>query len=341
MNKRLINLGLSALILFLGCSSGNGDNTPLDAGGDANANTDTSIDWEAWCAKGAAIDKGEEGSKMTGIWGLLLNLGSKQVDIPNLGAMAADTRTWAIVHLTSDGAGTYTATEEVCRIQHVTELGTAGQLITPDAFIQNIQVLTRTVSVNEEAPCAEWISDDVWEVRGVNLENKKEDPLPVKGSIEITDAITCDEAQDGDACDQDEDGYAGMTNTLSGLLSCEVYITQRWHAQFGGYIIDAETIAGPVISSDSEQTLLGASEDLCSSGNPGNVPILDSCPDHFYFIMKRLPDGADCGDVMALTSCDKSPFACAGKEEFPLNPTAAVFADLPGYTKDECHLAEN
>jgi hypothetical protein len=120
-----------------------------------------------------------------------------------------------------------------------------------------------------------------------------------------------------------------------------VYITQRWHAQLGGYIMDVDTIAGPVISADSEQTLLGANDDICGSGNPGNVPILDTCPDHFYFIMKRLPDGASCTDVMALTSCDESQFTCAGKTEYPLNPTAAVFADLQGYTKDECHLGGN
>jgi hypothetical protein len=132
-----------------------------------------------------------------------------------------------------------------------------------------------------------------------------------------------------------------MTNTLSGLLSCDVYITQRWHAQLGGYIMDGDTIAGPVISSNSEQTLLGASDDICGSGNPGTVPILDVCPDHFYFIMKHLDDNANCDDVMALTNCDESQFSCAGNTEYPLNPTAAVFADLPGYTKDECHLGEN
>jgi hypothetical protein len=105
--------------------------------------------------------------------------------------------------------------------------------------------------------------------------------------------------------------------------------------------MDGDTIAGPIIAADSEQSLLGASDTVCGSGNPGTVPILDTCPDHFYFFMKRLPETATCGDVMDLTSCDESQFTCAGEADYPLNPTAAVFADLTGYTKDECHLAEN
>jgi hypothetical protein len=337
MNKIYPAWVLLALISFWGCQNDNGDNLLADAGGDTDVDTDTSIDWEALCAKGDPIDTGEAGSKMAGTWGMLLNLGSKQTNIPSVGALAADSRTWALVHLTSDGAGTYTATEEVCEIQNLTESGTLGQLITPDAFVQNVAVLTRTVTVDEEAPCADWVSDDVWEVRGVKLEHEKDDPLPGNG-YDITNAVPCEDAAPDVACDQDNDGFAGMTNTLSGLLSCDVYITQRWHAQLGGYIIDRDTIAGPVISADSEQTLLGASDDICGSGNPGNVPILEACPDHFYFIMVRLSDDANCSDVMELTSCDESQFSCAGKADYPLNPTAAVFADLPGYIKDECHL---
>ncbi|MCP4198582.1 MAG: hypothetical protein GY762_15665 [Proteobacteria bacterium] len=334
---------LLALITFWGCQNNDSDNSLTDGGGDTDINTDTRIDWEALCAAGDPIDTGAVGSKMVGTWGMLLNLGSKQTKIPSVGALAADSRTWALVHLTSDGAYTYTATEKVCAIQNLTEKGEKGQVITPDAFVQNVKVLTRTVTVDEEAPCAEWISDDVWEVRGVNLDNEKEDPLPGNGSIDIKNAIPCENAEPGVACDQDGDGHAGMTNTLTGFLSCDVYITQRWHAQLGGYIIDENTIAGPIISADSEQTILGATKDsICSAVNPGTVPILDKCPDHFYFIMKRfLSDDVTCGDVMELTSCDESQFSCAGKTDYPLNPTAAVFADLPGYIKDECHLSGN
>lgn len=332
---------LLAASLAGSCQDPSGDPAPADGGGDSGVNGDTSIDWEAMCRAGKPIDRGDPGSKMAGTWGMLLNLGSKQTNVPNLGAMAADTRTWALVQLDSDGAGIYTATEEVCTIQHLTESGTLGQLITPNAFIQNIKVLTRTVLVDEEAPCTDWLSDDVWEVRGVNLENERTNALPEKGSIDIETAIPCDEAEPGIPCDQDRDNYAGMTSTLTGLLTCDVYTTQRWHAQLGGYIIDGNTIAGPVISADSEQTLLGASDPSCNMGNPGTVPILDVCPDHFYFVMKRVSEGATCTDVMALTSCDEAQFSCAGKTEYPLNPTAAVFADLPGYTKDECHLGKN
>jgi hypothetical protein len=228
-------------------------------------------------------------------------------------------RTFFLNTITSNGKGTLTISQKACGI--ITKLETPlNKLIVPETFVKGLEPVVRHVTLTSDQPGTPFISDDVYEIRGARLADPPNDPLP--GNETGGQALACDKAPFGSECDQDGDGKPGMTNILSGALNCKIYVTQKWHAVYGGKIIDSNNIAGAVTANFSWQTVLGSNSPLCAAPNGGTAPVIDKCPELFYFKMVRLPNDATCEDVMALTSCnEKNPSACDGDTSFALNPS--------------------
>ena len=57
---------------------------------------------------------------------------------------------------------------------------------------------------------------------------------------------------------------------------------------------------------------------LCSNSNSSSEP--DGCPQHHYFKMVRLADGATCADVLDKTDCDENDGTCDNNAVQPLDP---------------------
>ena len=199
-----------------------------------------------------------------------------------------------------------------------------NQSIVPPGFVAHLPVIEREVEPGPFEAGAPWVSDTVYEVRGANLCDPVSDPLPGLGSASVDDATPCGGECTGLPCDQDEDGHPGMTSLLSGVMNCTVYTAQRWWTRLGGAVVDADRIAGAITETFSEQQTIGASKPLCEFDGTGAAS--EECPEHQYFAMVRLADGADCEDVLALTDCDEDETTCDTNAALPLDPAD----DQPG-----------
>lgn len=299
-------------------------------GGDSDFDTDASLETSGGAASTdsdivepeseEAFDPKEPSARMSGTWGMILSASGKQVGIPLVKTQIMMSRNYFLIEARVDGPSRIRTRETLCGLYVKLETP-LNKIIVPNQFIEHSGVIERTIELASSTNGSKWISDDVYEVRGARLVDPIEDPLPPSGSAKPGRTQSCDEAPWGQECDQDQDGQPGMTNVLSGALSCKVYVTQRWHSALDGVIVDANRIEGPLSSASTEQTVLAASSSLCEQVHMQTVEVIDKCPEHFYFKMVRLADDATCKDVMALTSCGKNLHACEGDETLPLNPT--------------------
>lgn len=259
---------------------------------------------------------------LAGKWGMFINGPTKQIGIPIVISQIIVSRNWLLVDLVADEDGGFTQYEKYCAITHRLET-VLNKSRVPQYTTDSFKVVERRIEpIENTAPGTAWVSDLVWEARGVKLRNVADDPLPPNNAARDTpnQGVPCEEAEWGSHCDQDQDGHPGVTAVLSGALNCQLYGTHRWYSKLGGEIIDQNTISGLLTDTDSEQTVLAANTPVCTTGNPSNTSVMDQCPELHNFKMVRLPDDATCETVMAETSCIERPLQCAGDTAFRLNP---------------------
>jgi hypothetical protein len=339
-------LALAAAFAAAGCDETQG--TGLDAGnsdsdGDSDSDSDSDSDADSDTDTDPQFDAGPDsgpGADLVGKWGELINVTIiQEVGIPLIGAdQWVASRNFYLVTVTTDGAGNLTAHEQLCALKLKVracglEIGNNGSGVSQN-FIEHMAINERHVTVASSAPGAPWTSDIVYEVRGANLCNgdcnpdvdPECDPLPANNSADEGVTASCDGECGGDECDQDEDGQPGVTNTLTGLLSCDTYVTQRWWARLDGEIVSADEISGAVVENFTEQTVV-AGTGLCDTGSPDTRS--EECPQHQYFKMVRLDDGASCADVLALTDCDEDSATCDSNAALPLDPANDLEGDCP------------
>jgi hypothetical protein len=319
----VFTVGLSCLWI-LGCDSTNQGNPFSDTTDNLGAveeegsgEGESNCEGEGECG-GADYPVAEDpGSTFVGTWGEILNLPVKQLGIYFVNQVIAVGRTYYLNKITSDGKGNLTIEHKACRI--VIKINSDfGKMAVPQKFVDGLEPLVRRVSLSSNQPGTPFVSDNVYEVRGAKLLDLENDPLPPHASG--GEAIACDEAPMGSQCDQDNDGFPGMTNILGGSLGCKVYVAQKWHALYEGTIIDADNIAGRVTQNNSWQVVLDSNLDVCKEKEVTNMSVMKNCPEYYYFKMVRLPENATCEDVMALTSCDEEPNKCDKDSSYSLNP---------------------
>lgn len=265
------------------------------------------------------VSTDDPGSYFEGKWGLLISAATKQIRVPLLKSQIAIARSFFLVEAKRVSANELVLSEKLCDTKMKLETW-FNKVIIPSAFNESIPAVERRVTVDGTQPGSAWRSNDVWDVRGAVLEDKVNDPMPPSGSAARNDSTPCSEAPYGSQCDQDGDGHPGLTNFLVGALNCHIYIAQRWHTELAGQVIDAHTVAGDVVSTSTEQSILAASTELCENNQLQNVSVMEECPELFYFKMIRLPDDATCANVQDSTSCDENQETCEGDTRYPLNP---------------------
>jgi hypothetical protein len=309
----------AVVLAAAGCDDGvqGGSPWPSDLSGDdddtgAAADTDSGID------TGTATD--DPPAKLAGTWGMLLHVSVIQGGLPILGSSPVESRNWYLVEAEAeaDADGGLVTSERLCAVQLVPDTW-VNHPVVPAAFVEHLPPLERRVSPGGGVA---WVSDLVCEVRGARLCDPAHDPLPAPGQ-DGDGPAGCGEPCDGAACDQDEDGFPGMTTWLTGFYNCAVHAAHRWCSRLEGAVEDDDAISGLVTGFVSEQVVLGASSDFCQVGSAAAVP--DPCAARQYFEMVRLPQNAGCEDVMALTGCDEDPAACAEDPAAPLDPHGDAF----------------
>lgn len=165
----------------------------------------------------------------------------------------------------------------------------AVQAEAPDSPVQTVIPLDLIRSLpNQDLPCT-FRSEDSGvrldqarhlEVRGARLAHPETDPLPT-------------DPQDPAVVDQDQDGQPGVTVLLTGLVDGAVYVVQRLWTRLEGCSDLSGGFRGSV-SWGEEQVVLG-------SDNPVLVmqSVITPVPDAGRFRMRRVPEGSDCGFLMA------------------------------------------
>ncbi len=134
---------------------------------------------------------------------------------------------------------------------------------------------------------------DIWGVR--DLPDPVETPLPTKDNYQK-------EPQASWMFDEDEDGYAGVTVYMRGLISAELYVCKRSVYAFDGTIVAEDRVQGLIRSSKAESNSVDASLGWLK-GEGQTKPNPD--PLRTWFDMVRLKDQATCEDVAAAVEAGK------------------------------------
>jgi hypothetical protein len=317
IRTEIVFLLASIALVLAACGEGGGSS---GGGGDADSDSDSDSDSDTDSDSDSDTDSDgdtDPGAGLVGSWGTLA-VTAVVVDtgIPLIGEQWSSNRSWALTGVTSDGAGNLTLSEQPCLAK--VKLGNpASHVEIPTSGLQHMDPALRQVTVGSSDPGAEFVSDVAHSVRGANLCDEVNDPLPPPGAP-LDDSTSCDLECDGSHCDEDQDDHPGVTTFVTGLLNCQVYAAARSWSRFDGQVDDADTISGEVVDQGSEQVVLTATRPLCNTQGADSQH--DGCPQHHYFKMVRLGDGATCADVLDLTDCDEDEGNCDVNDALPLDP---------------------
>ena len=102
------------------------------------------------------------------------------------------------------------------------------------------------------------------------------------------------EPDDPRVFDQDDDGHPGMTVVMDGILSGKVYLVQRGWDAMKGSVHSEDRISGPV-RWDVDHSVLGATSIFLRK--MPDMKTIDGEPES-YFELTRIPDDADCRDIL-------------------------------------------
>jgi hypothetical protein len=323
----IVSSAALACAMLWGCDAGSSGDDDTGTGADTDGDTDGDTDADGDTDGDADSDtSGDPGAGLVGAWAEM-TVGAVKVKtgIPALGEQWSSARGWALVAVTSDGAGNLTLTEQPCLAK--AKPGNASVTVTiPETMFAHMRPSTRHATVTGSAPGTAFVTDTAYTVRGANLCDPVADPLPA-GGVPANESISCDGTCTGAECDEDEDGHPGITSIMNAanIVKCSVYAATRGWSRFEGTIADADTISGSVPEDGSDQVVLAATNALCSNNNSSSAP--DGCPQHHYFKMVRLAEGASCADVLALTDCDENDGNCDTNTALPLDPNNDKAAD--------------
>lgn len=268
---------LTAFSLLTACSDDPDQNQNQDHNQQAPdaGETDTNGDPES----DTDPDPGGSTDDLSGTWAQLINI-SALSDIPFVGEV--ENETISIQKLTIEQEGLdLSITAETCSII-LQSTPALAETIIPDAFIQSLEIATRPGTLTVDGDRVEVFFPTFVEVRGANLDDPINDPLPT-------------EADDPRVFDQDEDGNPGLTVRVTGLLDGEIYVVQRGANELTGVVEGSDRFDG-LVTWENEQEVLGADNPLLDS-NPETVVNPD--PTASFFRTTRVPADADCAALVA------------------------------------------
>jgi hypothetical protein len=154
----------------------------------------------------------------------------------------------------------------------------------PDAFIDALQTEPRTCYLEETANGLQFVAPEGVELRGVHLDDPKNDPMPT-------------EATDPRVWDQDGDGQPGLTVQVTGIVSGDMYIIQRDISSMVGDVIDSDRIEG-LITFENDMVTVGATNDLLLQGNDYET-WQDPVAENSYMVFQRVDPSWTCQEIVA------------------------------------------
>lgn len=120
-------------------------------------------------------------------------------------------------------------------------------------------------------------------------------PDPFETPLPSTKEEAASEPHASRIYDMEGDGHPGVTILVEGLVNGEIYGIQRKTVELAGVSLGPDKAVGfAVLTKESLQ--LGANHDLLNAGAGSSRAFPD--PKESWFEEVRLPDGADCDDVL-------------------------------------------
>ncbi len=216
---------------------------------------------------------------ISGTWAQRQVLAST-VNYPMIGPVDTFHINYVLVEVTQDGT-TLTALEETCEI--IVEADTDLQTtIIPEAFVASMDHEPKSALLIPAVGGYRFSQPQYYQVQGVHLTDVPGEELPT-------------EATDPRVFDQDEDGKAGLTVRMTGMLTGELYIISREWTVLTSGIVATDAFEG-LIDWEGAQITLGASSEILNT-TPESVTHADASLSNFRYV--RIADGATCADVIA------------------------------------------
>lgn len=212
---------------------------------------------------------------INGIWAAKM-VTSGVAEVPVVGESQSDTVSILRMDISSDGQN-LTVFTETCDVSIEGEAAGVAPVI-PDALVNSLPITERGGTFVD----GNLVLPTIYEVRGAqNFDDLRNDPLP-------------EDAEDPRVYDQDGDGNPGITVSVEGFISGDIYLVQRSSNALVGSQTDDGRVEGRVTWSD-EQSVLGASNELLVTLQPQAEP--NSDPDASYFEMVSVESTVDCATI--------------------------------------------
>ena len=185
-------------------------------------------------------------------------------------------------HSASTWSSSASVLTETCDVSIEGEAAGVSPVI-PDALVNSLPITERGGTFVD----GNLVLPTIYEVRGAqNFDDLRNDPLP-------------EDAEDPRVYDQDGDGNPGITVSVEGFISGDIYLVQRSSNALVGSQTDDGRVEGRVTWSD-EQSVLGASNELLVTLQPQSEP--NSDPDASFFEMVSVESTVDCATIASLAS---------------------------------------
>ena len=190
------------------------------------------------------------------------------------------TISYLLVHWARQGTEV-TWTEELCHIRSTEAHGT--QTSFPSAFVNTMPIREHQATLSAEEVGADFTVDTFINVDGADLDSPETDRLPTA-------------AGDSRLWDQDEDGHPGITVHIDAPfgVSGDVYLSQRSHYSYDGFVISQERIEA-YVTYDQEQAIIDASSGFLTMADVVPIPNPDSTTS--YVLFQQVDDDTGCGEI--------------------------------------------
>ncbi|MBX3250750.1 MAG: hypothetical protein KF901_26460 [Myxococcales bacterium] len=263
MKKRWLGLGL---VLALGCGDDDRPSSEVDAGAPPTG-TDAGPTPVADGGPVTGEDAGSPGfdagpppadrttvapeaarERMVGTWALEARFATIQT-VPFLGDQRSVSRAWGLVDISPEGE-TLVLTERGCRVQ--IEGGGSTTTTIRDAVPRSVE--PRPVTLEFADGGATWIRPEIANAIGFHASGP-------------TDALPMD-ASDPRVYDQDGDGHPGVTVSISGLASGDLYVVQWQRGWYRGQVGTSGPILGENLADGGSQRPIGGTNSILQMDIP-------------------------------------------------------------------------
>ena len=177
-------------------------------------------------------------------------------ELPLVGATQSSIFNFGVAEIRKEGEG-FVLVARHCRYAMSTAEYFTAEI--SDAVPASIEPVYSEISFREEGGALAWERAETVVVVGADLADPKRDDLPT-------------DADDERVIDQDNDGHPGVTASVDGLITADVYFVQRQKMSYFGTRTSAGDLMGEIVDA-SEQNIIGATNSLLdNSSEPTPVP---------------------------------------------------------------------